>query len=323
MGNTMPLPPDILLGILSPPKQDYEMFRKSVKEGPNLKVNKSIVMFSSLTSTESLKQHYEKRRMEAGDCAADWIKSLAEKLAAFTSAPELAGLGALSVAVLIDIISSSSPEESVKEALRSVFAEEKASEVWNLIDECLKRYRMHINDKKELVRDIRRIEGQLSQALTNLKNSIVRDGHVSHQVLKVWVNGAAFHIQVLIHLVRLEETQNCDSIKSLIKDYSEDVDAVFEKHKEMIKEKFYTCRIQPKPQNYQMLVDDEGEKYVIVCGCSDRCFEVYYDEKYYKQKREIKKHFSDVEKNLPELIRQSGSLDLREGETDESEEMPK
>eukprot|EP00064_Thunnus_orientalis_P025767 superscaffoldBa00013951_g26185 len=109
---------------------EEERIDKSVRElgdGPDVKVNQRIVDFCSLDSSDMLRQHYE-RRMEASDCAPDWIKNLAEKLGAFTSAPELAGLGALAIAIFIDIVSFSPAEESMKDALRCVFAEEKASE---------------------------------------------------------------------------------------------------------------------------------------------------------------------------------------------------
>lgn len=113
--------------------------------------------------------------MRAGDCVPYWVKSLAEKLC---------GLGALAIAVLIDIVSFSPPEESTKGALCSVFAEQKASEVRDPVDECLKRCVMHINSTENLRRDIERLESQLSTALTRLRESMVRDGHMSSGVLK-------------------------------------------------------------------------------------------------------------------------------------------
>ncbi|XP_041633648.1 uncharacterized protein LOC121503361 isoform X2 [Cheilinus undulatus] len=283
------------------------------KEGPDLKVNKNIVMFSSLTSTDSLKQHYEKRRMEAGDCAAGWIKSLAEKVGAFSSAPELAGLGALAVAVLIDILSSN--PNSIKDVLQSVFAEEKASKVWDLIDEFLKRYRMYINDRETLKKEIKRIEEQLSKALTRLKNSMVRGGHVTNQDVKIWVNGAAFHIQMLIHLERLGGTQNYDPIKSLIKEYKEDLDTVFEKHEEMIKGKCHFVSYADTNGasiSYDVcLVTEDSKSYWVGDRGSEEDLEDYYNKRFGKQKCEIEKHFSEVEKNVPELIRQRGSLEVR------------
>lgn len=97
-------------------------------------------MFTSLSCSDNLRQHCHKRRMRVGDRAPHRVKSLAEKLCGLSSAPELAGLGALAVTVLIGIVSFSPPKESTKGALRSMFAEQKASELWDLVDECPKRF---------------------------------------------------------------------------------------------------------------------------------------------------------------------------------------
>ncbi|XP_026181849.1 uncharacterized protein LOC113141569 isoform X2 [Mastacembelus armatus] len=209
---------------------ELDRFVKSLKDGPDLRVNENIVMFCGLSSSDNLKQHYEKRKMEVGDYGANWIKALVDKLAALKCAPELGGIGGLAIAIFIDIISSTPPEESTKEALRSVFAEEKASEVWDLIDECLKRCVMNLQNPNDLKSDIRRIEQQLSVAITKLKNSMVRDGHMSSSALKAWVNGAAFHVQMLIHLVRLGELQTCDPVQKLLSVCEDDVDPLFKKH---------------------------------------------------------------------------------------------
>lgn len=73
-------------------------------------------MFTSLSCSDNLRQPYHKRRMRAGDRAPHWVKSLAEKHCSLSSAPELAGLRALAIAVLIDIVSFSPPEESTEVA---------------------------------------------------------------------------------------------------------------------------------------------------------------------------------------------------------------
>ncbi|KAM9346341.1 uncharacterized protein ABDE67_012947 [Symphorus nematophorus] len=292
-------------------KEKTEDFQKRLSDGPNLRVSDGIKRFTGLDSSDNLRQHYETRKMEAGGRCAELIKSLVEKLGGLTPSPELAGLGALAIAVLIDIISSS-PPESTKDALRSVFAEEKASEVWDQIDECLKRYRMNIKSRPELVSDMKRIESQLSTALTKLKNSMVRDGHMSSEALRAWVNGAAFHIQMLIQLVRLGGIQTCDPIEELLSIYKNDLDPLFEKHQEMIKGK---CRetgtvIYGVVQS-RFLVDEESECHSMdIYGNFDTYFEAYYDHRYCRQKREIQEYFSDVGQKLQELVRQRGSLNV-------------
>lgn len=291
-------------------KKELHSFVKGLKEGPDLSVSKNIETFTGLSSSESLRQYYQKRRMKASDCAPGWIKNLVEKLGGLTSDPTLAGLGALAIAVFIDIVSFSPAEESTKEALRCVFAEEKVSEVWDLIDECLKRCVMYFNQRAELVSNIKHIEIQLSAALTKLKNSMVRDEHVSSHALKVWVNGAAFHIQMLIHLVRLGGIQTCDPVERLLSAYQRDLDTLFGKHREMIQSK---CRMKLaalyQEELMPYLVDEDSNWHLMdpsIKNHYEKYFVAYYDHKYVRQNREIQQYFREVEENLQELVHQRG-----------------
>ncbi|KAK9529622.1 hypothetical protein VZT92_013702 [Zoarces viviparus] len=288
-------------------KNELDRFRKEVPEGPDLTVNKSIVMFTSLSASDDLRRHYEARKMEAGDHAADWIKSLADKLAGLTPAPALAGLGALIIAIFIDSAFSVT-KESTKDALRSVFADEKASEVWDQIDECLKRCAMHLHDNDELTGDLRRIEDRLSLALTKLKNSMVRDGHMSSSALKAWVNGAAFHVQMLIHLVRLGGIQTCVPVESLLSIYQRDLETLFTKHKELIQGKCYIRVV-----HFDGYFNAEGSfRFDSPSFCPlNKYHEIYYDTRYGGQKVEIQQYFMDVSQNLQELVEQTGSFNVQ------------
>lgn len=311
-------------------RKELERFVNGLAEAPDVKVNTSIVKFCSLASSDNLKQHYEERKTVVGERGAEWIKSLVEKLGNLTPAPALAGLGALAIAVFIDIMSFS-PEESTMDILRSVFAEEKASEIWDQIDECLKRCRMNINNSTELRRDIRRIEPVLSTALTKLKNSMVRDGQMSNPALKAWVNGAAFHIQMLIHLVRLGGIQTCDPVKNLLSVYEKDLDTLFEKHREMVESKCskdimllplleFSLNVQLRvllpffqlPGDHAVcLVDEDSKPHTMSHFYRyDQYLEAYYNHRYMRQKREIQQHFREVEENLQSLVQRIGFFNL-------------
>ncbi|XP_075944395.1 uncharacterized protein LOC142946767 [Anarhichas minor] len=288
-------------------------FRRRLPKGPDLTVNKSIVMFTGLSASDGLRRHYETRKMEAGDCAVDWtkrlglIKTLARKLTGLTS-----GLGALAVAVFIDVISCSLPEESTKDALRSVFADEKASEVWDQIDECLKRCVMNLHDKDEFTGDLRRIECLLSTALTKLKNSMVRDGHMSPSALKAWVNGAAFHVQMLIHLVRLGGIRTCDPVERLLSTYQSDLEMLFKKHKEVIRAKCWMIYLPSMAVSAAFMVDDNSKWTFAGFNIPlDKSHEVYYDQTYGGQKVEIQLYFRDVSQNLQKLVDQRGSFNVQ------------
>lgn len=91
-----------------------------------------------------------------------WLKDLAEKLAVVSSWRG----------------SERWPSPSSSTSFQAQRAQSRlcgASEVWDQIDECLKRCVTHTNDDAELINNIRRIEYQLSAALTKLKNSMMRN----------------------------------------------------------------------------------------------------------------------------------------------------
>ncbi|KAM9346785.1 uncharacterized protein ABDE67_013422 [Symphorus nematophorus] len=282
-----------------------------IKNCPDVTVNRAIVRFCGASSSDSLQQHLNERK-QTNYPIEDWMKQLAEKLTNFSQNPKLAGLGALAFAIFIDIISNTSPERT-EDALRRVFAEEKASEVWDQIDECLRRYVMHIDDNDELTRDIRRLESQLSIALTKLKNSMVRDGHMSSEALRAWVNGAAFHIQMLIHLVRLGGIQTCNPIERLLSTYLSDLDPLFEKHEAAVKKKCTAQIISAPFWNFETETGEQGLVpvfSVIPFITFDEYFDAYYEKKYSSQKYEIREYFRKVGDDLPGLISQVGHLSI-------------
>ncbi|XP_045899492.1 nuclear receptor subfamily 1 group D member 1-like [Micropterus dolomieu] len=61
--------------------------------------------------------------------------------------------------------------------------------------------------------------------------------HMSNQALRAWVNGAAFHVQMMIHLVRLGGIQTQDPVERLISTYLTDLELLFDKHKEVLEER--------------------------------------------------------------------------------------
>lgn len=176
---------------------------------PDVDIDKALLQFSGPRSLEKLIQYYKQREMELIENAAAWIKDLTEK-------PDAAGLGSLVISIVIDrsVAAIEPPEDSTDYLLLRIFAEEKASAVRNQMHEYLKRHLMHIHNKAELKSDIQHVERNLSFALTQLKNSMLPDGQMSTWALRMWalrmwVSGASFHIQMLIHLARLDGAQ-CD-----------------------------------------------------------------------------------------------------------------
>lgn len=294
-------------------KEALESFRRSLKDAPELRVDQNIQKFTSLSSTDNLRHHYQQRNIAFSDFAADWTKNLAEKLAALTPAPELAGLGALAIAVFIDVSTFSPPEESTKEALRSVFAEEKVSKVWDLVEECVRRTYTYIDQRGELVSNLKELQRQLSSAITSLKNSMEKDGHMSSPSLRVWVNAAAFHIHLLVHLVRLGGLLTSDPAERLLSTYENDLLTLFTVHEKMIKDR---CRFMMNvesaidPTRFYLLRDEEScfHKLDRTVRNNSKYLEVYYDQRFGRQLRDIQQYFSNLKNELPRLVRQRGTF---------------
>jgi hypothetical protein len=110
----------------------------------------------------------------------------------------------LVISIVIDrsVAAIELPEDSTDYLLRCIFAE--ASAVRDQMDKYLKRYLMHIHNKAEFKSDIQHVERNLSFALTQLKNSMLLDGQMSLWTLRMSINGASLHVQMLIHLARLD-----------------------------------------------------------------------------------------------------------------------
>ncbi|MGH0123573.1 UNVERIFIED_CONTAM: hypothetical protein FKN15_037018 [Acipenser sinensis] len=69
----------------------------------------------------------------------------------------------------------------VKDQIRSIFTEEKVSEIGNLVTEYLKRVQLHLDDPDLLADNTLHYEGLLSLQLTRVEKSILQDGHMNEK----------------------------------------------------------------------------------------------------------------------------------------------
>ncbi|KAL6467852.1 hypothetical protein MHYP_G00235290 [Metynnis hypsauchen] len=72
---------------------------------------------------------------------------------------------------------SPSKESNPEDLLRHVFAEEKSSEVRDLMKHYMNRYRMYVMQENHLLEETNWLEEQLASHLIWLKNSMLKDGH--------------------------------------------------------------------------------------------------------------------------------------------------
>ncbi|XP_078105599.1 uncharacterized protein LOC144517375 isoform X2 [Sander vitreus] len=173
---------------------------------PDIGIDESLLKYSGSDSNAALQAYSNEVLSETlADEVPGYIEKVGSAFGSLTSVPNAVGLGALVISMIIEIIikGDSQSSDHAYSLLRRVFGEEKASSVRDTMSEYLKRHRMFMNNDQRLREEIRRLEHQLSNHLTILRNSLLHDGQMSSRGFKIWVNGAAFHVQMLIHEARL------------------------------------------------------------------------------------------------------------------------
>lgn len=129
-------------------------------------IDNSLVKFSGLDSATVLQGY-----MSSSDVhqLPDYTEKIGSALAGLDSIPNAVGLGALVISMLLELIMQKKDEMSTGDILRRVFAEEKASEIRDLMDEYIRRLKTNLRDSQLQLDDTRRIENLLSTQITRLK----------------------------------------------------------------------------------------------------------------------------------------------------------
>ncbi|KAK5850451.1 hypothetical protein PBY51_001331 [Eleginops maclovinus] len=180
-------------------------------------IDSSLLSYSGLNSTNVLDSYRDHvlHDEESNDFASA-VESMGAALAGLNVVPNAVGLGALIISMIIETVGKSLGRKTMgtAEMLQRVFAHEKANEVRDLVDEYLKRLQINLGKPQLQLAETRQIEIDLSVQLTRLKNSMLIDGHLDSRFLKQWVNGAAFHTQMLIHQARLEGAAGLRAVRA-------------------------------------------------------------------------------------------------------------
>ncbi|XP_034442605.1 uncharacterized protein LOC117762192 isoform X2 [Hippoglossus hippoglossus] len=202
---------------------------------PDVGIDQSMLKYSGTNSTAEL-QSFSKELINSVPGFTEKVGSL---VAPLTLVPNAVGLGALVISMILEIIvkSTGKASEDSYSLLRRVFAEEKGSSVRDTMTEYVRRHRTFMKNEQRLRLELNRLETQLSGHLTVLRNSLLFDGHMTSRGFKIWVNGAFFHLQMLIHEARLNHqagqptATQVDSINTYVDVYLQDLDQLLEKYK--------------------------------------------------------------------------------------------
>lgn len=203
---------------------------------PNIGIDEDLLKYSGPDSSALLQSHSS----ELLSSTPGYIDKLGSAFGALTVVPNGVGLGALVISMIIDIaiksIGQASPDSY--SLLQRVFGEEKGSAVRDTMSEYLKRHQMFLNNNQELLVELVRLEAALSHQLTTLRNSLLYDGQMNSRNFKIWLNGASFHTNMLIHKARLNVQEGkkvsdySRTISVTINHYLRDLNNLLKKYKE-------------------------------------------------------------------------------------------
>ncbi|XP_035766311.1 uncharacterized protein LOC118454655 isoform X2 [Neolamprologus brichardi] len=253
-----------------------------------LKIDSSLQRFSGLNSAEEL-NNYRDQVLYRGEQVASVVREVGNVLGGLSVVPNSVGLGALIISLALDVVAKSLNKETMgtAEMLERVFTQEKAKEVRDLMHEYLKRMQINLRNPQLQLSDTRQIEIALSAQLTRLKNSMLIDEHMDTQFLKQWVNGAAFHTQMLIHQARLQSAGEPDGSRAVhaAQIYQQDMNRLMEKFK-------------------TLLINGDDSQRI------NRAIEVLFSKPQISWTRD---YFSKLQRNIPALVRQNANFVIKTG----------
>lgn len=316
-------------------QEDYERSAFSIYEKalnyqpcllPDVGIDESLLKYSGSDSNAVL-QAFSKEMLNT---VPGYINNLGSSLSPMTS--NAVGLGALVISLIIEIIikGRTQTSENTCSLFRRVFGEEKASSVRDTMSEYLKRHRIYMNNDRQLQGEISRLEKQLSNHLTILRNSLLQDGQMSSRGFKIWVNGAAFHVQMLIHEARLNiqndkpASDDLNAIEAAIDLYLQYLDHLLDEYKTYKINSLMFRLLADWSYPYSKLYCNMKNEKIQNCesnvqfyGLPDPCNNpktrtTFMDTVYsnYEPIKGLKSYFLNIKNNLNSLIHQRGSFTL-------------
>ncbi|XP_010768246.1 uncharacterized protein isoform X2 [Notothenia coriiceps] len=149
------------------------------------------------------------------------------------------------------------------------------------------------------------------------ENSMLVDGHLDSRLLKQWVNGAAFHTQMLIHQARLEGADGSRAVRAAGV-YQQQLNVIMDKYKNYLNGITYLGSDHDLLGSFCCLYFKERQLF----HTAAKCFRQRYNycvtgtevvETLFS-KHQIswtKSYFSDLAANIPTLARQNATFQIR------------
>ncbi|KAK2869616.1 hypothetical protein Q7C36_001487 [Tachysurus vachellii] len=309
---------------------------------PDVSIDGSLVKYSGLDSTSELENSITEMLKDAHSWLKENRDSVLSALSALSNVPNSVGLCAMVLSIAVELIISTEVEkkenkDSTSDMMRRVFSEEKASGVRDTMEEYMKRLRMYLHEPTLVLEETQRLEKQLSEQLTRLKNSMLHDNQMSSRSLKHWTNGAAFHLQMLIHEARLKMQSTTEQeaqlqghqahIITALECYQSQLEKLLMEYKTYKKSTisvtylmpWYMALVLSDPILLHLFVlkDEEFDRRspalyfpnVSRTGLSENYVDYMFDN--WAQLKELKQYFSDLKGKIKDLILQNDEFKIQ------------
>lgn len=146
------------------------------------------------------------------------------------------------------------------------------------------------------------------------KNSMLRDGHMNTRFLKQWLNGAAFHTQMLIHQARLEGAGGSRATQAA-GIYQQQLNLLLEKYKNYLTTVIFVSSDHDRIRVYCCLGYKENTVFPFYVECfrpmETYCFRGREIVETMFSKHQItwaKTYFTDLRAQIPTLVSQNGTF---------------
>jgi O-acetyl-ADP-ribose deacetylase (regulator of RNase III) len=144
-----------------------------------------------------------------GEAGQRIVAELAKKVGSTSVAYGAIGIGAIGVCLLLDTIMSliggrPLDPQSIAEILRTVFKDEQAKRIHDLVDYGFERLHMFaLASKEKQVTELSKVEADLHSALVTVKNSMLVENKWELRYIHAWVHGTFIHALLVLHLAKL------------------------------------------------------------------------------------------------------------------------
>ncbi|KAJ4940398.1 hypothetical protein JOQ06_026701 [Pogonophryne albipinna] len=245
-----------------------------------IEIDSSLLSYSGLNSTDVLDSYRDQlfNDEESFDVPSA-VVSIGAALAGFETVPNAVGLGALIISMILEIVVKSLGKKTMGTA------------------EMLQR--VFAEEKGN-------------------ENSMLVDGHMNSMLLKQWVNGAAFHTQMLIHQARLEVADGSRAVQAADV-YQGQLNVIMDKYKKYLIGITHITILTTRDQSTTYILSfNEGP----LSGYSAPWYALQYKSQFTDtemvehlfSKQQISwttSYFSDLAADIPTLVRQNATFQIQ------------